>query len=301
MCKNSLSYTQSAGNLYALGLTSSSETTRGSSFNFARFNAQYTQQTGRGPVDVTWLTWFVGFSEGDGAILRSSGYPQFVITQKEVEILIHIQAVLGFGSVRTYYGYSRFVVGDKKNIALLYDLFNGNLVLPHRQSQLTFWSTILSLNIVSPILPLILPSLNDAWLSGFTDAEGCFNAIVSPRSNSVTGFRVILRFLLDQKNAEPTLLYIRNLFSFGSVALRGTTNGVYRYTCGSYIGLVSVRDYFLSFPLKTKKSLSFTKWNSIYTMVLNKEHLTQPGLDIIRGISKEINKSVTNKTGSAKP
>jgi len=37
------------------------------------------------------LQWFIGFAEGDGAILSYKGQPQFVITQKEGKILYEIQ------------------------------------------------------------------------------------------------------------------------------------------------------------------------------------------------------------------
>ena len=150
---------------------------------------------------------------------------------------------------------------------------------------------------------LIKPNLSDAWLSGFTDAEGCFNVKIEARPNTVTGYRVVLRFLLDQKNAESTLLIIRDNFGYGQVHLRKDTDGVYRYNNNSFKGLLSVRDYFLAFPLKTKKSKSLNYWLKVYTMVLNKEHLVLEGLDKIRAIAKKINlkNSYTGKTGSAKP
>jgi hypothetical protein len=64
--------------------------------------------------DFNWLTWFIGFSPGggDGAILTYKGRPTFVITQKEKEILLHIQKVLGFGIVREYKSFSRYLVID---------------------------------------------------------------------------------------------------------------------------------------------------------------------------------------------
>lgn len=38
--------------------------------------------------------------------------------------------------------------------------------------------------------------------------------------------RITLRFLLDQANAEASLLEIRELFGHGQVNLRGKSNGV---------------------------------------------------------------------------
>jgi len=146
--KNLISLTQSAGNLYTKSLKSSSEITRDTSFDFTLFNLFYSRINqqhllGQGQLeaatpDFNWLTWFIGFSEGDGAILTYKGRPTFVITQKEKEILLHIQKVLGFGIVREYKSFSRYFVLDKQNIYLLTLLFKGNLVLEHRKSQLSY-------------------------------------------------------------------------------------------------------------------------------------------------------------------
>jgi hypothetical protein len=300
--KNPISYTQSAGNLYTFNsLTSSSETTREASFNFSSY---YTHTLNPNPPSENWLQWFIGFSEGDGALLVSGNRPRFVLTQKEGAILYNIQAMLGFGTVRHFGTYSRFIVEDKTNIIMLSHIFNGNLVLQQRVNQLSIWYTVMNTTLTSYstlITTLVIPTLQDAWISGFTDAEGCFNVNIVKRSGTVTGFRVILRFLLDKNNAELALLHIRNLFGSGTVCLR--TKGVYRLTIDSFKELMSVRLYFITFPLKSKKGLSFTNWNKVYTMMLNGEHLTLSGLAEIRVIKKTINlnNSLNTKTGSARP
>lgn len=266
--KNLIGYTQSAGNLYTFSLKSPSETTRDTlnldserakdEFNFDLFN-KYNKTI----ISNDWLTWFIGFSEGDGAIITTKNKARFVLTQKEGEILHHIQEVLGFGIVKQFEGYSRYIVTDIDSILLLLYIFNGNLVLPHRLKQLEKWRNTLALNLIenknlptiNPIL--IKPTLKDAWLSGFTDAEGCFNVAIKPRPNTITGYRVSMRFFLDQKNAESTLLHIKDLFGFGQVNIRKDTNGVYRYSNDSNKGLLPITNYFLTYSLKTKKLISF--------------------------------------------
>lgn len=303
MCKNSISYTQSAGNPGTFrSLTSSSETTCETSFNFTTFNNLYTRLTHQPSLDTHWLTWFVGFAEGDGAILTSGSRPRFVLTQKESTVLFMIRDTFGFGMVRYFEkgNFYRFIVEDNANVRLLAHLFNGNLVISRRITQLQAWLNVLGdIQLIS--IPVI-PTLKDAWLSGFTDAEGCFNVNITKRADTVTGFRVIIRFLLDQKNEEELLFYIKTLLGFGSVNLRKDTNMVFRYTLNSFKGLVTVRDYFVFFPLKTKKSASFEKWCEVYSMVLNKQHLTNEGLAVIRVIAKQINvvNSETGPTGSAR-
>jgi hypothetical protein len=230
--------------------------------------------------------------------------------------------------------YYRFVVQDYKHILILALIFNGNLVLPNRLKQLSKWINVLnnknivinsisclsyspkgeggeavatlrsrSTNKIDFIDKLILPSISDAWLSGFTDAEGCFNINIGVRKNTVNGHRVILRFLLDQKDAYLTLLNIRNLFGFGKVSLRSKTNSIFRYTNNSFKGLIPVVSYFNNYPLKTKKSLSLDNWSKVYNMVNNKEHLSSEGLKKAQELAKTINlnNSLNTKIGSAFP
>jgi hypothetical protein len=67
--KNSTSLIQSAGNrrFYNAG---SSETTRETSlFNFSLFQAFYDKLGYTNTISEDWLVWFIGFAEGDGAIL----------------------------------------------------------------------------------------------------------------------------------------------------------------------------------------------------------------------------------------
>lgn len=185
-----------------------------------------------------------------------------VLTQKEGYILKHIQVILGLGVIREFNNYSRLIVENKQEIILLYHLFNGNLVLEHRKSQLSQWQAVLNKELnfkLELINRLLLPSLSDAWLSGFTDAEGCFNVNIEKRSNTITGYRVIIRFLLDQKEAQNLFLHIRDLFGYGQVNLRSNTNSIYRYHVNTFKGLIIVRNYFLTYPLKTKKKESFIK------------------------------------------
>lgn len=281
--KNLISYTQSAGNLRHI---SSSETTREKSQN----------------LDDNWKNWFIGFSEGDGALLCYNNNLRFVLTQKESDVLFHIHDTLGFGSVKYYpNGYHRFIVTNPSDIFLLAQIFNGNLVLPPRVKQLALWIEILKQKgyDISLIDKLKIPTLNDSWLSGFTDAEGCFNVqIFYPKDRK--NARIILRYILDQKNAEALFKGINLLFNYGFITLRSKTNNVYRFTINSLIGLEQIINYQKEYPLKTKKLISYNKWQNIYNMVKNKEHLDEENFKLIIKLRKEINlnNSLTKSLGS---
>lgn len=264
--------------------TSSSETTSKSSFNTS--------------ISPDWKTWFIGFSEGDGAIqTRKKGKQNyFVITQKEKEIQQHIQKVLNIGYVKGFKGYYRFFVYKKSDIIQLYNIFNGNQVLKHRNTQLHQWYNNISSNTISPLPPATI-SLNNNWLSGFTDAEGCFSLVISKRKESITGFRVHMRYILDQKNEKDIQNEIVKVIGFGNVALRKgkqkSIKSMYRLSIHSFLGLNKIITYQgdgVNSKQKTRKRYDYSNWIKVYNMVTNKEHQSIAGLNKIREIKKTINK-----------
>ena len=164
-------------------------------------------------ISKDWLHWFIGFSEGDGSfIIDNRNNLQFVITQSTEDIIIlhYIKETLGFGTVikqglRT----SRYVVQDLTNLYLIILLFNGNIVLPTRKKNFNLFLDIFNKKIIkgstrNNIFNTLsenktpascpaevefkfkdnLPSINDSWLSGFTDAEGCFTVSFLKESNA---------------------------------------------------------------------------------------------------------------------
>lgn len=139
---------QSAGNSDVIKKISSlyrgsSETIRGSCFDsFRKIYESYFGKKFEESDD--WLLWLVGYIEGDGAILENKGRCRLVITQKDPKSLIIIEKVLGFGRVKNFEKYSRFIVEDNKNCLFLYLLLNGKLVFKHRRDQLFKWFIVLS-------------------------------------------------------------------------------------------------------------------------------------------------------------
>lgn len=320
--KNSVSYTQSAGNLSLYSsiskTQSASETTRETSFNFLAFRLYYDTLFGNRAefLSDNWLTWFIGFVEGDGAIQTygNGTKVRFVLTQKESAILYYIQKKLGVGIVKHFpqgtsgnkNDFCRLIVDNPSHILLLAFLFNGNLAMDHRIQQLSLWvkslnnrfgdNTVIFIN-TAPVI-----TLQDSWLSGFTDAEGCFNVSITANGRHSLGHVIRMRYLLDQKDSS-ILTIINNIFGVGKVTLRSQTDDIYRYTVTGFKPTNHIVSYFKVFPLFTKKAQSFQKWLEIHDIVSKKQHLCEQGLDRVRILQKEINvnNSMTNKTGSAHP
>ena len=171
------------------------------------FHQYYKTLFGNAPQHLSdnWLTWFIGFVEGDGAIQTygNGTRVRFVLTQKESAILFHIEKMLGIGTVKHFpqgtsgnkNDFNRWVVDNPSHILLLAFLFNGNLALNHRIQQLALWIQFLNnrfgANTILLINTTVSVTLQDAWLCGFTDAEGCFN--VSIISNAKYSLGAVLR------------------------------------------------------------------------------------------------------------
>ena len=317
--KSLISYTQSADNMSLNSLEDSkhsvSETIRETSFIFSAFRAYFnTLFINSDHLTDDWLTWFIGFAEGDGAIQTYSEGKRvrFVLTQKESAILYDIQDKLNIGVVRHFpqgksgknNDFYRWMVDDPSHILLLAFLFNGNLAINNRIKQLALWINALNNRFGSDTIKLnntpVSITLHDAWLSGFTDAEGCFNVSVTANTRYTLGHVIKMRYLLDQKD-NLILNKICELFKFGKVTLRSGTDNVYRYTATGFKPLNDVISYFKLFPLRTKKAISFEKWLTVHYQVSNKLHLTDEGLAQVKILQKQINlnKSMTNKTGRA--
>ena len=300
--KNLMSYAQSAGNLSYIvrNITdkSSSETTRETSFNFINFRKR--TNINEEQISNAWLIWFIGFSEGDGAFLTYKNICTFVLTQKEETILQHIKSTLNMGTVKNFGKFSRYIIRDNESINILISLFNGNIVLDKRKVQLRKWYDIQN---ISEINNNIMLTLNDAWISVFIDAEGCFNVTLFKRKAMALGYQVKLRFMIDQKDSLNTMLYLKNLLNLFLTFRKKVKNNIgqmHRIESNSFIKVPLIIKYLDEFNLKTKKKESFNKWKTVYYMVLKKEHLNPAGLENIRILSKQVNliTSITRKTGS---
>ena len=157
--------------------------------------------------DEKFKYWFIGFTEGDGSfIVNKNGYLEFKITQSSIDaqVLFYIKKTLGFGSVSIQDKINKthhFRVRDKKGLLTLIYIFNGHLLTNKKTEQFKKW--VYSFNLCYNTNCIVIeknnkPMLKNAWLSGFTDAEGCFTASIIERSENYT--QVQVRYILSQQN-----------------------------------------------------------------------------------------------------
>ena len=270
----------------------------GSAFRFSTFYSLYSKRFPNSEVpSKSFLEWLIGFVEGDGSFtLNSRGTPIFVITQRtsDLQVLEYIQQVLGFGRVikqgaRT----SRFVVEDIASVTLLIALFNGNLVFPLKQVNFALFleaynkrSHKVGGQVVNYIPTLVVPTLNDNWLAGITDAEGCFNCSLLGNS---TAYR--FRFLLAQLG-EINLIVLSHITTIiGGVIRPHSKSGVYELTVNGVRNMERVFNYFDSHSLHTKKAKSYLLWREVHTAIVNGEHLSPASRTVLKAKAATINSS----------
>jgi len=289
---------QSAGD----SIRSSSETT------CEAFMLKETLRAGRARVHArhpargeSWFKlWFIGFVEGDGSfIINKDGYLEFRITQSspDAQILFLIKKELGFGVVRVQDSVRNthcYRVRDKNNLVKLISIFNGNIFLDTRKEQFKLWLNAFNLKYKENIPHIdssFKPSLNDAWLSGFTDAEGCFTCSVYDNKSN-TAKLVRLRYILSQKGNSDKMDHLADVLGGKKHLLK--SYGGYNVTVNT-TKLSPIVQYFNLYPLKTKKYLIYFNWIKIYKLVIDKKHNDPKNLLLIMRYKNNINKSYYNE------
>jgi len=152
----------------------------------------------------------------------------------------------------------------------------------------------------------------DPWfVTGFSDAEGCFNVSVSKRTKSTVGYVVQARFIIElQLRDIDLLLKIQSFFGGVGTITKDSTKNVCRFS------IVSIKDinnfiipHFVEYPLQSAKSIDFSLWLQIINLLNDRKHLTLEGIKQIVslksilnfGLSENLNLEFPNLETSERP
>jgi hypothetical protein len=257
--------------------------------------------------DVDFLTWFIGFSEGDGNFIFSSKRFYFVINQKDPKLLFHIRKRLGFGKVQSYSQkgeiYYRFQVSDRQGIRRLFYLFNGNLVLEKTNQKFVDWIT--NANLIwneklknekdrkSKDNPK--PSLENAWFSGFIESDGGFYARVLKNNRYKIGFQLQMKFYMTQLGEEKILQNLKQILK-SNATLRQIQTNFQIYTRLDINGVEShsiLLKYLEEYPCYGRKNIIIQQWKKIYFRREKEEHLTEISIQKLHQLCRNLIKSKT--------
>lgn len=119
-------------------------------------------------------------------------------------------------------------------------------------------------------------NINPWFITGLIDAEGCFLLNFRENSKYKQNFQVSLMFTISLHEKDKNLLInIQNFFGVGSILNHGPNSLQYRVT--SIKELLIIISHFYNYPLISKKRLDYELFKNAYSIILNKEHLTEKG------------------------
>lgn len=276
---------QPAGNGSAFGYTCSSETICGVSCvlmgasSIDLNNSTLTQDPQLSPkavqpsgvnedkkLDDDFVNWLIGFIEGDGGFYYDKGRFYLKIRQLNVNVLSYIKDNLGFGSISADKdGFHSFAVSAKYEIAFLQQLFNGKLLLAKKNKQfkeawVDNYNTLNPNNTIVYLGPGTFQGLNNAWLCGFTDADGSLGFKLNRDSKRRFGVRLRTYWYVDQADEKPFLLEAIKILGFGRLERKNpgksafsSTGDHWRLIDDSFTNSNKMREYFIKFPPRTNK------------------------------------------------
>lgn len=289
----------------------SSETTRESpslTFDFTNYLEYHRPEHKRNEdisITIPFLQWFVGFTEGDGTFTcESEGKKNkmrllFSIGQKDAKLIFKVKKRLGFGYVRRDREYFYFCVDNRKGIQCLQALFNGNLVLPKRVAQFVSWVNYKP-EIQHPTFRLIskpiLPSLEDAWISGFIEAEGCFYANLNTEKKLFTIKSHKVTITQKDTHGEKAILeHIKQLFKAKTQTYLVKPPDCFRIVIEALTCQIIMVEYLQRFCLLGKKRIAAFRWWRIHHMKLNKSHLESVNQNKLQRLCQSINQQAKDQ------
>lgn len=131
--------------------------------------------------------------------------------------------------------------------------------------------------------------LNENWISGFVDGEGCFHIALNKLSKMSLGYQVLPEFRLVQHSRDIEILkQIKDFLNMG--VLRKNHGDRSELRIRKLVELVRLIHFFEEYPLRTKKRKDFELFREVIVMMQRGEHLTIFGLKKIASISAKMNR-----------
>jgi len=271
--------------------------------------------------------WFTGFFEGDGSFSMNYNNNRcfLIINQKDPRVLVYIRENLKIGKIIKYDGIYRWAISSKKDMFNVIQILNGRLLLKKTNKRLEKWITLYNKYYkLNPEDNFYIHykgpgkwEEKNSWLSGFIDAEGCFNIrIVSLKEqklnvlkaikdleyedhqklikinpklwkkkiktekliNSIS-LRIRLRFLINQKNEEE-IMYNLKSFLTGSISV-DKNREIFTFVLDANTRQLKLINYILKHPLKSSKHRDFLKFVNMYNRLKLKEHLNIENIAVV--------------------
>ena len=246
--------------------------------------------------------YLAGLIEGDGYIsITNEDRVILGITfnLKDKPLAEKLLSYLGKGSIvkrKTNCIELRF--SHKQTLCKIIELINGKFRTPKIDQlyKLIDWMNKKHSMDISKLPLNDSPILNDSWLSGFIDADGCFYI-----RNSLK--QIICKFNLEQRMIYPkTNENYNSILNKICLALNvklqirervSKKNSYYIIRLENQNAIKLLIGYLDIYPLLSSKHLDFLSWKIVFNEIINKNHMTVEGRELVSLQKSQMNNSRT--------
>lgn len=132
--------------------------------------------------------------------------------------------------------------------------------------------------------------VNSGVWSGLIDAEGSFSIIITKNETRKLGWRAEIKFQIGLHTKDLNLLYLlqQHLGAIGSIHL-AQNREIVNYTVNAIEDINKLIIYLEKYPLFTQKAADFFLFKQAASLVNNKAHLTEKGLNQMVNIKASMN------------
>jgi hypothetical protein len=142
--------------------------------------------------------------------------------------------------------------------------------------------------------------INPWFLTGFSDAEGCFSIKVQQNVKLKTKWRIRPVFSITLHIKDLYLLEaIKNYLGVGNISKSG--DKAVTYAVDSIKNIPVVINHFDKYPLVTQKLSDYLIFKQCFEIINQDKHLTEKGLLEIIGLKSKLNLGLTDKLKEAFP
>lgn len=222
-----------------------------------------------------------GLIEGDGWF--GDKQLHIVFAEEDTSLAYLIKKRVGFGNIYKIKDKKpvRYICKNKTGVYTILNLINGKLMSNYKYDQIIKhnYSEYLNLYILPPSNSL---SLDNYWLAGFSQADGCFHIRVVKSKTHETGYSVRLEYSLKQNDKLP-LKSLYDIIKMGNLSEYNT--GIWCYKTTGFKTAETLINYFDKFNLFAGKYKDYLKFRKVYIMITQGKHLEEKGIKKIISIA----------------
>jgi hypothetical protein len=222
-----------------------------------------------------------GLIEGDGWFGKKQLH--IIFHESDTSLAYYIKKQIGYGNIYKIKDKKavRYICKNAKGLSKILSLINGKFVSEFKYNQLILhnYNEDFNINILPPLKKL---SLDNYWLAGFTQANGCFFISVVKSKTHKTGYSVRLEYSIKQNDKIPLQLLYDHL-NMGNISQY--SSGIWCYKSSGFKTSAILINYFDKYNVFAGKYVDYIKFRKVYRMITEGKHLEIKGVKKIISIA----------------